>query len=105
MSTITTFLGFFNIVSGVMMVAGLLLFFGGFLRYLVVLGTERRNLGLVLMTWGLAVLFVLAVLLGIINTLQGPLAFIFGIAIALFVCIVIVLSIGKGASAPAHKEE
>jgi hypothetical protein len=105
MDTISTFLGFFNIVSGVMLVGGLLLFFGGFMRYLVVLGTERRNQGLVLMTWGIAILFVLVVLLGIVNTLQGPLAFIVGMGIGIFVCVVIIVSFSKSGGASTSEPE
>ena len=93
--TASLFLGFFNICAGLMVVAAFLVFIGGFLRYLVVLGTDHRKEGLNYMVWGVTILFVLVVLLAIVNMLQGPLAFVIGIAIALFVCFAIVLSLAK----------
>ncbi len=94
--TFSTFLGLFNICAGLMVVAAFLTFAGGFIQYLVLLGTERRMEGLKLMFWGITILFVLVVLLGIINILQGPISFIIGIVAILFVCFVVVLSLGKG---------
>jgi len=41
-----------------MLVAGLILFFGGFIAYLTRLGLESRMDGLRYMYWGLTVLFV-----------------------------------------------
>jgi hypothetical protein len=104
MTTIATFLGFFNVCAGLMFVAAFLTFIGGFIRYLVVLGTERRNSGLATMYWGITILFVLVVLLGIVNTLQGPLFFINGGAVALFIifAILVVLSKPKPPE-PEHK--
>jgi hypothetical protein len=95
MTTISTLLGFFNICAGIMLTAALLLFIGGFIRYLILLGTERRNLGLVLMFWGMTILFVLVVLLAIIDVLQGAFAFLLGIAIALLICFAIVIGLAK----------
>jgi hypothetical protein len=97
MPTISILLGLFNVFAGVMVVASFLAFMGGFVRYLVLLGTERRKEGLVLMVWGIVILFVLVVLLAIVNFLQGPLFFILAAAAAIFVCIVIVLSINPSA--------
>ncbi|HVM73523.1 MAG TPA: hypothetical protein VMU13_01430 [Candidatus Paceibacterota bacterium] len=99
--TLSTFLGLFNMFAGVMLVAALIAFFGGFIRYLIVLGNERRKQGLYLMYWGIMILFVLTILLGIINILQGPLSFLIGMAVVIFLCIVIVLSLSKtGAAKP-----
>jgi asparagine N-glycosylation enzyme membrane subunit Stt3 len=105
MDTISTFLGFFNVCAGLLVVAAFLAFFGGFIRYLVVLGTERRKEGLKLMFWGITILFVLVVILGVINILEGPISFLIGVAIILFLCFVAVLSIGsKGGNAGARPE-
>lgn len=60
-------LGFFNLLVGLMLVASLLLFGGGFVMYLVRLGTwpTYRDDALRLMEAGVAVLFTLIVLLAI----------------------------------------
>jgi hypothetical protein len=102
--TVSTFLGLFNICAGLMVVAALLFFAGGFIQYLVLLGTERRREGLKLMTWGIIILFVLVILLGIINILQGPISFLIGIIAILFVCFVIVLAIGKSGGSGGKPE-
>lgn len=98
MSTVSIFLGLFNICAGLMVVAALLFFLGGFLNYLILLGTERRKEGLVLMVWGVVILFVLVVLLGIIDILQGPFFFLLAIGLVIFLAIVAVLSIKPGSS-------
>jgi len=102
--TVSAFLGFFNICAGLLVVGAFLAFAGGFIRYLVVLGTEKRQEGLKLMMWGVNILFVLAVLLGIINILQGPLSFIIGIVVILFLCFVVVLALAK-ANKPSPPQE
>src|SRR5665213_3593881 len=104
MTTLSTFLGFFNILAGLMLVAAVLSFVGGFIRYLVVLGNVKRKDGLVFMVWGIAILFVLVVLLGIVNILQGPFFFLLSIALVLFVCFVLVIALSrvKGKSTPEH---
>ncbi len=81
-----------------MVVAAFLSFIGGFLRYLILLGTERRKEGLVLMVWGVVILFVLVVLLGIIDILQGPFFFLLAMGLVIFLAIVAVLSIKPGSS-------
>ncbi len=68
--TVAQAFGFFNILVGLMLVAGLLLFFGGFIAYLTRLGLENRLQGLMYMYWGLSILFVLIVLLGLVHYLQ-----------------------------------
>jgi hypothetical protein len=95
MTTIASLLGFFNICAGLMFVAAILAFLGGFIRYLVVLGTERRTEGLATMYWGITILFVLVVLLGIINTLQGQLSFLIGAGLALFIAFAIIALLAR----------
>jgi len=68
--TVSQFFGFFNIIVGLMLVASLLLFFGGFIAYLTRLGLENRMDGLKYMYYGISVLFVLIVLLAIVHYLQ-----------------------------------
>lgn len=60
-------LGFFNLVAGLMLTASVLLFIGGFAVYLVRLGTwpTYRDEAVKAMEWGVAVLFVLVVLLAV----------------------------------------
>ena len=103
--TVSTFLGLLNICAGVMIVAALLVFMGGFIRYLVLLGTDRRAMGLELMLWGVTILFVLVVMLGIVNILQGPLSFIIGIGVIIFLAVVIATSVLKAGKKPAEPEE
>lgn len=104
--TITQVLSLFNVFAGVMLVVGILTFLGGFIGYLVLLGNEKRKEGLFVMVWGLAILFVLAILLGALKMLQGPLSFVIGMAVMIFLLVVIIVSLSKaGGSEPAeHKE-
>ncbi len=103
--TVATFLGLFNICAGLMIVAAILIFVGGFVQYLVLLGLEKRTEGLKLMFWGVTILFVLVVLLGIINILQGPIFFIIGVFIILFLCFVAVLALAKAGKPSAAPPE
>ena len=91
-----TFLGFFNICAGVMVVASIVAFGGGFIQYLVRLGTEERKEGLEAMAWGATILFVLVVLLGLINTLQNYFIMALGAFIVLFVILVAVAALNRG---------
>ncbi len=103
--TVSAFLGLLNVVAGVMVVAALLAFIGGFIRYLVLLGTDRRDMGLKLMLWGVTILFVLVIILGIVNILQGPISFIIGIGVIVFLAVVIAVAVTKSGSKPAAPEE
>ena len=91
-----TFLGFFNICAGVMIVASIIAFGGGFIQYLVRLGTEEREEGLEVMAWGATILFVLVVLLGLINTLQTYFVMAVGALIVLFVVLFAVAVANRG---------
>ena len=68
--TLSMFVGFFNLFAGLMLVGSLLSFVAGFGLYLVRLGTIYRKDGLDIMMWGVAILFVLVVLLGIAEIVQ-----------------------------------
>ena len=63
----TQFLAFFNLFAGVMLTLSLILFLGGFIFYLVRLGTwpTYREQAIELMKWGVTTLFVLILILGI----------------------------------------
>lgn len=63
-------LGLFNIIVGLMIVAAFLLFFGGFIGYITRLGLVGREQGLHYMNWGVTVLFVLIILIGIVQYFQ-----------------------------------
>jgi hypothetical protein len=60
-------LGFFNLLVGFMLVASLLFFIGGFIMYLIRLGTwpTYRDTAIELMEWGVSILFTVIVLLTI----------------------------------------
>jgi hypothetical protein len=62
--------GFFNVIVGLMIVAAFIFFFGGLAGYLARLGLENRTDGLMAMYWGVTILFVLVVVLGIVHYLQ-----------------------------------
>ena len=65
--TTTQVLTFFNLFAGVMLTISLILFAGGFVMYLVRLGTypTYREEAIHVMRYGLSTLFVLVVILGI----------------------------------------
>lgn len=68
--TLSEFVGIFNVFVGILLVAALLFFFGGFVLYLVRLGTEHRSEGLDYMKQGNTILFILVVLLIIVQFIQ-----------------------------------
>ena len=65
--TTTQLLAFFNLFVGLMLTASILLFVGGFIQYLVRLGTwpTYREESVEKMKWGVTTLFSLVVILGI----------------------------------------
>ena len=83
--TLTQAFGFFNIIVGLMIVASFIFFFGGLAGWLARLGLENRVEGLVSMYWGVTILFVLVIMLGIVNFLQTNPVVIFTIIAILIV--------------------
>jgi|GEM_PF-1375595 len=81
--TLSQAFGLLNILVGLMLVAALLLFFGGFIAYLTRLGLESRIQGLRIMYYGVSILFVLIIILGIVHYLQFRPDIVFGIIAAL----------------------
>ena len=80
--------GYANILVGLLLVAGLLAFFGGFIQYIMHLGYDEREEGLHFMKWGVSVLFVLVVMLWIVQMVQQHTAAVMsllGAALALLV--------------------
>jgi len=63
--------GLFNIVTGLMVVAGITVFVGGFIEYLAHLGTDIRDRGIRMMEWGVVILFVLILVLGVVHLVQN----------------------------------
>ena len=97
--------GLFNVVAGLMLTAGLLMFFGGFVAYLTRLGLEGRSDGLRYMSWGVTVLFVLIILLAIVHYIQfNPtiVYWIFGFLALCFLTWAILTTMRESA---AHKED
>jgi hypothetical protein len=68
--TLSQVFGLFNILSGIMLVAGFLTTGGGFVVYLVRIGNNNRVDGIQIMMWGVTILFVLIVLLAIVQLVQ-----------------------------------
>lgn len=101
-------LGFFNLLVGVMLVISLLLFFGGFTMYLIRIGTwpTYRTQALRIMSWGVAVLFTLVLLLAIQQFLARHV--LVTVSIAAFIILLVVLWIvmkGVQAGSTEKKEE
>ena len=101
-------LGFFNLFVGVMVVISVTLFLGGFIMYLVRLGTwpTYRTEALRLMSWGLSVLFTLVLILVAQQFLARHV--LVAVSIAAFIIILIVLWIimqGVQAGSAAKREE
>jgi hypothetical protein len=64
--------GLFNILAGLMLVVSFLLFFGGLGMWMARLGTfpTYRDDAIMMMQWGVAILFVLAALLALVQFIQ-----------------------------------
>lgn len=69
--TVSTIAGLFNILTGLMFVAAVSTFVGGIISYMVDFGNHERLKGIMLMEWGVAILFTLVVLLGIVQFIQS----------------------------------
>lgn len=100
-------LAFFNLLVGLMLVVSVLLFVGGFIMYLIRLGTwpTYRDEALKLMEYGVAVLFTLIILLIVQQFLMSHLL----VAVTL-VAFVIVIAVVLGVasefkSAPPPRPE
>lgn len=100
--------GLFNIMVGLMLVFAFLFFFGGLGMWFVRLGTwpTYRDEAITLMQWGVAVLFVLAVLLAFVQFIQKHAAlasFLAGVVIVIGVILVVLhLSQAKPAEEKEH---
>jgi uncharacterized membrane protein len=68
--SLSSMFGLINIVAGLMLVASILIFFGGLVGYLSRLGLESRIQGLTYMYRGVSILFVLIVMLAIVRYVQ-----------------------------------
>ena len=73
---LTTVIALFNIVVGLMLVMSILMMGGGLMMWYVRLGTSPtyRDEAIEIMQWGVAVLFVLVVLLGVAQFVQTHMA-------------------------------
>ena len=70
-ATISQVVGLFNVAVGVMFAIAVTTFFGGLISYVVYFGNFEREKGVGIMEWGVSILFVLVVLLGIVGFLQN----------------------------------
>ena len=69
-ATLAQAVGFLNILVGLMLVAAILFFVGGFMGWITRLGLTGRDQGLKFMSWGVSILFVLVVGLALIRFVQ-----------------------------------
>lgn len=100
--------GVLNIIAGLMLVAAFLFFFGGLIAYLTRLGLEGRVQGLGYMHWGVTILFVLIIVLGIVRFVQfhpEVVYFLAAIVIVVFVAWAVVKSAQGATSAKTAEEE
>jgi len=98
--------GLFNIFIGLMLVASLLLFFGGLIGWAAHLGFSRgyRDDMIRIMTWGVAVLFTLLLILALVHLIQAyPDLTSFALGVALFLGLAWLVL--KVASAPQGDED
>lgn len=98
----------FNAFAGVLFVAAFIAFVAGFIVWAVRYGKNSREEGIILMEWGVAMLFTLDVLLGIMHFVSGkPQAALYLVAIAALVLIVWIIKAAyfSGDSGEAKKEE
>lgn len=103
--SLSAVIGLFNIIVGLMLVAAFLMFFGGLAGYLTRLGLVGREQGLHYMNWGVTILFVLIILIGIVQFFQFHPEVMF--AILAFVVIaaviwVVVKSLQEGGEEAEH---
>ncbi len=99
-------LGLFNLVVGLMLVASILLFVGGFVMYLIRLGTwpTYRDDAIVIMGWGVTVLFMLVVLLAIQQFLSRNI--LVAVSAAAFIIVLLVIYVvGKDILTQKPKKE
>lgn len=103
-------LGFFNLLVGVMLVTSITLFLGGFIMYLIRLGTwpTYRTQALRLMSWGVSVLFTLIIILAVQQFLARHVLATVSIVAAVIVLVVLWIVIqgvsSGGASGPPREE-
>lgn len=94
-------IGLFNIVTGLMFVCAFAMFGGGFISYGVNFGNSERVKGIKLMEWGVATLFVLVVLLGVVQFLQGH----GGVANVIVAIVIIMVVVGGALSVLTQESE
>jgi len=98
----------FNIFVGFMLTASLLVFFVGLWVYFTRLGTwpSNRDQGIKIMEWGVALLFVLVVILAVVQFFQkypkAATAIVASVALLLFIGLVFYVAVNTGAK---KKEE
>lgn len=105
---LATIVGLFNIMVGLMLVVSALLMCGGFILWYVRLGTfpSYRDDAINIMQWGVAILFVLVVLLGVAQFVQTHTALVMMLIGALIAAgVVYVIATSVTASNGEHKEE
>lgn len=106
-TSVSTVAGLFNIMAGFMFVAAVSTFVGGIISYMVDFGNHERLKGIALMEWGVAILFTLVVLLGIVQFIQnhqGTANVIVATAVIIGV-ILIVFTVLMEAPPPEKKKE
>ncbi len=99
--------GLFNIFVGVMVVCAFLAYIVGFIVYAVRLGTDQRVQGIRIMEWGVAILFVLVVILALIHYFQvhPQAATLVLSAIVALIIVTVIFMIATDKPAAPEKEE
>jgi hypothetical protein len=104
--TLLQVFGLLNIFVGLFLVASFLLFGGGFIVWLARLGTIHREEGVKFMEWGVVVLFVLVVLLGLVRLIERyttVVAYVVGIIVLVIIALFVLNALQQRAE--QKKEE
>jgi len=99
--TLPLIAGLFNIVVGLMLAMSIVLMGGGFVVWLVRLGTypTYRTEGIVLMQWSVAILFVIILLMAAVRLVQsypGAIAAVLGVVLVGAIVWLLVQTFAKG---------
>lgn len=101
-ATVSGILGLLNIVTGILLVASIIVIVGGFILYLVYLGSDYRERGLKIMAWGATILFVDVILVAVADVIQSALFALVGLVIVFVALAALMVAASKPASESAH---
>ena len=102
--TLAQAVGFLNVLAGLILVAAILFFVGGFIGWITRLGLTGRDDGIYYMRWGVYLLFVLVVGLALIHFVQFHTQLVLTILGVALVAVIAWVIIQIAASSGAEEE-